>query len=155
MYLRFVVLISSLVSLGENKPRLLTMSSHLCRASHPFFTTSWTPKQSISIRWRTQKQKQKQKERQKSIAYLVGAGIGGCGVDLAGLLKERRQRHVIHSALSFRFDSIRFPPIMSKSEAPRLWRKGKEKSREIENEKECGRVHATYTCALHSHLATS
>ena len=50
----------------------------------------------------------KQKERQKSIAYLVGVRIGGCGVDLAILLKERRLQNVLHSALSFPFNLIPF-----------------------------------------------
>jgi len=48
----------------------------------------------------------KQKERRKSIAYLVSARIGGCDVDLAVLLKEHRQRNLLHSTLSFPFDLI-------------------------------------------------
>ena len=41
IYLRFVVLISSLVSLAENNPSLLIISSHCFKASQPFLKTSY------------------------------------------------------------------------------------------------------------------
>jgi len=40
------------------------------------------------------------------IAYLIDGGLGGGGVDLAGLLEERRQRHVLHSAAGFGLPTI-------------------------------------------------
>lgn len=62
MYLRSVVLISSLVSLAENKPSLLTMFSHLFRASHPFFTSSWTNYTQLNYETETWKQMKKRNE---------------------------------------------------------------------------------------------
>lgn len=109
IYLRLVVLISSLVSLAENKPRLFTMSSHFWRASHPFLKSSWTKHKHRKTQQNHEAITQQQQQKRDvciGLAYLINPGLCRGGVDLAGLLKKRRQRHVLYFALTHRWNRL-------------------------------------------------